>query len=74
MGRLALDGLWLLLVLLVTLAGVNLKMNFVDDAGNASVYDGTVKVQYEGEALTMTDRPRGLRCAWASRALSLPRG
>jgi len=23
----------------------NVKMNFVDDAGNASVFDGTVKIQ-----------------------------
>jgi hypothetical protein len=28
---------------------VNVKMNFVDDAGHASVYDGTVNVLYEGE-------------------------
>lgn len=32
---------------------VNVKMNFVDDAGNASVYDGTVNVQYEGEPVRL---------------------
>jgi hypothetical protein len=28
---------------------VNVKMNFVDDKGNASVYDGTVNVQHLGQ-------------------------
>ena len=28
---------------------VNFKINFVDDRGNASVYDGTVNVQHTGE-------------------------
>jgi hypothetical protein len=29
----------------------NAKMNFVDDAGNASVFDGTVKVQHAADPL-----------------------
>lgn len=34
-------------------AKVNVKMNFVDDAGNTSVYDGTVSVQHEGEGIRL---------------------
>ena len=30
---------------------VNVKMNFVDDLGNPSVYEGTVNVQYDGAAV-----------------------
>jgi hypothetical protein len=32
---------------------VNVKMNFTDDTGNATVFDETVNVQYEGERIRL---------------------